>query len=122
MDQTELEFLNDMNALLSDTLETKGADPWQALRALANEVRSRIDELAQRRHCSSRLSGARHTLSCSWKGACSSIDRTALRPALTRAHRHAWLLTASRIRACCNVAAWLGNMSRWRRQIAPSNP
>lgn len=46
-DQTELEFLQDMNALISHTLETKGADPWHALRTLANEVRNRITDLEE---------------------------------------------------------------------------
>ncbi len=39
--ETELDFLNDMNALISQTLEEQG-DPWAALKTLANEVRERI--------------------------------------------------------------------------------
>ena len=44
MDQTELEFLNDLNALISQTLEEKH-DPWETLQLLAGEVRERIGEL-----------------------------------------------------------------------------
>ena len=44
MDQTELEFLEDINALISQTLEEK-RDPWVALRMLADEVRERIGEI-----------------------------------------------------------------------------
>ncbi len=42
--ETELEFLNDINALISQVLEENG-DPWQALRTLANEVRNRLSDL-----------------------------------------------------------------------------
>ena len=44
--ETELEFLQDMNALISQTLEEKG-DPWHALKTLANEVRNRISDLEE---------------------------------------------------------------------------
>jgi hypothetical protein len=44
--QTELEFLEDVNAVISQTLEEQG-DPWQALKFLANEVRNRITDLEQ---------------------------------------------------------------------------
>jgi hypothetical protein len=47
MDQTELEFLQDMNALISEALE-EGGDPLAALKILANEVRNRIDDLEAR--------------------------------------------------------------------------
>jgi hypothetical protein len=43
-EETELEFLQDMNALLSETIEQQG-DPWRALKTLANEVRNRISDL-----------------------------------------------------------------------------
>ena len=43
-EQTELEFLEDMNALISQTIEENG-DPWKALKTLANEVRNRISDL-----------------------------------------------------------------------------
>lgn len=46
MDQTELEFLQDMNALISQTLEEKG-DPLATLKTLANEIRGRIDDLEE---------------------------------------------------------------------------
>ena len=46
MDQTELEFLNDMNALISQTLEENG-DPLVTLKVLANEVRNRISDLEE---------------------------------------------------------------------------
>lgn len=46
MNQTELEFLNDLNALLSQTIEEQ-RDPWAALKAMAEEVRNRIDDLEQ---------------------------------------------------------------------------
>ena len=42
--ETELEFLNDMNALISQTLEEHG-DALAALKTLADEVRERISEL-----------------------------------------------------------------------------
>jgi len=46
VNQTELEFLNDLNALLSQTIEEQ-RDPWAALKAMAEEVRNRIDDLEQ---------------------------------------------------------------------------
>jgi hypothetical protein len=42
--ETEVEFLNDVNALISQTLEEQ-LDPWDALKALASEIRNRIDNL-----------------------------------------------------------------------------
>jgi hypothetical protein len=42
--ETELEFLQDLNALISQTLEEQG-DPWAALKTMANEVRNRISYL-----------------------------------------------------------------------------
>jgi hypothetical protein len=45
-EQTELEFLQDMNALISQTLEEHG-DPWRPLKMLANEVRNRISDLEE---------------------------------------------------------------------------
>jgi hypothetical protein len=42
--QTELEFLDDINAVISQTLDD-GQDPVQALKTLANEVRERIRQL-----------------------------------------------------------------------------
>jgi len=42
--QTELEFLNDLNALLSETLDGK-RDYRATLRTLESEIRERIDTL-----------------------------------------------------------------------------
>jgi hypothetical protein len=44
MQLTELAFLEDLNALISETIE-EGRDPWQALKTLAQEVRERIGQL-----------------------------------------------------------------------------
>jgi hypothetical protein len=41
-----LEFLNDLNALISQALEDQ-TDPWVALKAMADEVRGRIGELEE---------------------------------------------------------------------------
>jgi hypothetical protein len=46
MEQTELVFLEDINSLISQTLEEQ-SDPWQALQTLADEVRERIRELEE---------------------------------------------------------------------------
>lgn len=43
-DQSEIEFLEDINALLSQTIEQQ-LDPWAAIKALADEVRERIGEI-----------------------------------------------------------------------------
>lgn len=45
-EQTELEFLQDMNALLSEALEGK-AEAAATLRAVANEIRNRISDLEE---------------------------------------------------------------------------
>jgi hypothetical protein len=45
MDQTELEFLQDINALISIALEGDVDTTMTTLRAVANEVRNRIDDL-----------------------------------------------------------------------------
>jgi hypothetical protein len=44
--ETELEFLLDLNALISQTLE-EHRDPWAAIKTLANEVRNRIGDLEE---------------------------------------------------------------------------
>jgi hypothetical protein len=46
MEQTELAFLEDINAVISQTLEER-SDPWQALQTLADEVRERISEVEE---------------------------------------------------------------------------
>ncbi len=43
-EETELDFLQDINALISQTIEEHD-DSWTALRILANEVRNRISDL-----------------------------------------------------------------------------
>jgi hypothetical protein len=43
--QTELEFLDDINALISQALD--GHDPVEALKTLANEVHKRIRQLEE---------------------------------------------------------------------------
>jgi hypothetical protein len=48
MDETELEFLQDINALISQTLEENG-DAVAALKTLANEVRNRISDIEEGR-------------------------------------------------------------------------
>lgn len=45
VDQSEVEFLEDLNALISDTLDGEGFRPVETLRMLRNEVRNRIDDL-----------------------------------------------------------------------------
>ncbi|HEY2617835.1 MAG TPA: hypothetical protein VGI78_10890 [Acetobacteraceae bacterium] len=44
--ETELQFLEDINAMISQTLEEQ-RDPWAALKALADEVRARLAELEE---------------------------------------------------------------------------
>jgi hypothetical protein len=44
--QTELEFLDDITALISQTLD-EGRDPVQALKTMANEVHERIRQLEE---------------------------------------------------------------------------
>jgi hypothetical protein len=48
MDQTEVGFLEDLNALVSAALESRpGGDPWAVLKQLADEIRERIGQLEE---------------------------------------------------------------------------